>query len=292
MIDFTEFSNKASPIGLLGVMVTPQSGQTESWFAEPDIRRNIYSASKSFTSLAVGFAVQEGLISLDELLVDAFEQDIPENPDENLQRARIRDLLTMCLGQEHAELMGRQRPLYEEEDWVKMSLARPFTNRPGSCFLYNNVGPYLAGILVQRRSGCNLVDYMTPRLFQTLGIRRPIWEVDPMGYTFGAGGLFLSLRELHRFGQFCLAGGVWNGHQLLSRAYLNEATSKQVDNGQYGYGYLFWRGMDNSYRADGKYSQYSIVLPDRHAVISTACECRRPDEMLELIHRCLVPQLS
>lgn len=101
----------------------------------------------------MGFAVQEGLISLDEKLTDAFAGDIPENPDENLKKATVRDLLTMCLGQESGHLMGEQRPLYKEDDWVKMVLSIPFVYEPGTHFVYNNVGPYLAGILVQRRSG-------------------------------------------------------------------------------------------------------------------------------------------
>ena len=93
--------------------------------------------------------------------------------DENLKEATVRNLLTMCLGQEKDSLMGEHRPFYEEDNWVKMSLAIPFKYKPGTHFVYNNVGPYLAGILVQRRSECDLVSYLTPRLFSKLGIKRP-----------------------------------------------------------------------------------------------------------------------
>ena len=165
---------------------------------DEDCRRNIYSASKSFTSCAVGFAVQEGLIDLDERLMDAFKEDIPNNPDENLKKATVKDLLTMTLGQEKGFLMGKQRPRMEEQNWVKASLAIPFVYEPGTHFVYNNVGPYLAGILVQRRAGCDLLSYLTPRLLKPLGIRKTIWEVDPEGNTFGAGGLFLTVSELHK----------------------------------------------------------------------------------------------
>lgn len=89
--------------------------------------------------------------------------------------------------------MGEQRPFYEEDNWVKISLAIPFKYNPGTHFVYNNVGPYLAGILVQRRPGCDLVSYLTPRLFSKLGIKRPTLETDPLGNSFGAGGLFLTL---------------------------------------------------------------------------------------------------
>lgn len=195
------FKEKAGALGVLGVVVTQDGEEKAKYLWDEECRRNVYSASKSFTSCAVGFAVQEGLISLDEKLVDAFADDLPEEVSENLAKATVKDLLTMCLGQEKGSLMGGQRPQYKEEDWVKMSLAIPFVYEPGTHFVYNNVGPYLAGILVQRRSGCrDLVDYLMPRLFRPLGIRRPTWECDPMGLSFGAGGLFLTLSELHKLG--------------------------------------------------------------------------------------------
>jgi len=270
-MDLREFITGAEKYRLLGLLVNKDGELTDSWHFEPECRRNIYSASKSFTAIAVGFAVQEGLISIDEKLTDAFCKDMPENISENLAKATVRDLLTMCLGQEKGFLMGDQRPLYEEDDWVKLSLRQPFVYEPGTHFVYNNVGPYLAGVLVQRRAGCDLVSYLTPRLFSHLGIKRPTWETDPLGNTFGAGGLFLTLDELHRFGLFCLNKGSWNGKQLLDPKWIEECGRVQDDP---SYGYLFWRGEYNSFRADGKYTQFSIVLPDKNAVVSVVGECR------------------
>ena len=198
-MDISDFIGAAKTFRVLGIKVTKDGDLINEWYSEPECRRNIYSATKSFTSCAVGFAVQEGLLSLDEKLTDAFPEDLPDVIDDNLKMATVRDLLTMCLGQEQGSLMGEQRPLYQEDDWVKMSLAIPFQYKPGTHFVYNNVGPYLAGILVQRRSGCDLVSYLTPRLFKHLGIKRPTWETDPLGNSFGAGGLFLTLSELHKF---------------------------------------------------------------------------------------------
>ena len=194
-MDISDFIKVARDYNVLGIKVSKDNELAAEWYSEPECRRNIYSATKSFTSCAVGFAVQEGLICLNEKLTEAFLDDLPECIDENLKEATVRDLLTMCLGQENGSLMGEQRPLYEEDNWVKMSLAIPFKYKPGTHFVYNNVGPYLAGILVQKRSGCDLVSYLTPRLFSKLGIKRPTWETDPLGNSFGAGGLFLTLTE-------------------------------------------------------------------------------------------------
>ena len=287
-MDLSNFVEKAKELNVLGVKVSQNGELIGEWYSEPECRRNVYSATKSFTSCVVGFAVQEGLLSLDEKLTEAFAEDLPKEVDENLKKATVRDLLTMCLGQKEGSLMGEQRPLYAEDDWVKLSLSLPFVYEPGTHFVYNNVGPYLAGILVQRRSGCDLVSYLTPRLFKHLGIKRPTWETDPLGNSFGAGGLFLTLSELHKFGLFYLNKGKWNGKQLLSEKWIEESTrASDVDY----YAYLFWRGEYNSYRADGKYSQLSIILPDKDAVISLVSECRRGEKLQRAVYDLICSKL-
>lgn len=287
-MDISKFVEKAIHYRVLGLKVSQRGELIAEWHFEPEARRNIYSASKSFTSAAIGFAIQEGLLSLDEPLTEAFKEDMPKQIGPNLAKAKVRDLLTMCLGQKNMTLPSTERPLYQEDDWVKMCLAIPFDYEPGTHFVYNNVGPYLAGILVQRRAHCNLVSYLTPRLFAPLGIKHPTWEEDRQGLTFGAGGLMLTLSELHRFGQFYLNEGEWDGKPLLSKEWIKESTSPaDAPN----YGYLFWRGKYNSYRADGKFSQISMILPEKEAVITFVSECRDAEGLLNAVYDELCPQL-
>lgn len=130
-----------------------------------------------------------------------------------------------------------------------------------------------------------------PRLFEPLGIRPTVWETDPAGYTFGAGGLFLSAGEMLKVGQLLLQNGRWEGRQLIPVDYLKRASEKQIDNGKYGYGYLFWKGAYDSWRADGKYGQMIVILPRQQAVIVTTAESRDPrmeGKCLDII----VPQLK
>ncbi|HIY25588.1 MAG TPA: beta-lactamase family protein [Candidatus Acutalibacter pullistercoris] len=282
-MNWDAFDERAKALGLLNLQVWKDGEIALRRDYDGEIRRNQYSASKSFTSAAVGIALREGLLSLEEPLVEAFPEELPEDPCENLRKARVRDLLTMCLGQGQGYLMGEQRPFLTERDWVKYSLSLPFPYAPGEKFVYNNVGPYLAGVLVQRRAGCHLVSYLTPRLFAPLGIQRPTWETDPLGYTFGAGGLFLCVTELGKFGQLLLQKGEWEGRQLVPREYLEQATAKQVENGEEGYGYLFWRGKDNSYRADGKYGQYAIVLEEEGLLLACNAQCPQQRELLDFL---------
>lgn len=292
-MDFAKFDEKAEELRVLGVIVSQNGKEIGKRLWDEECRRNIYSASKSFTSCAVGLAVKEGLISLEEKLTDCFADDLPETVGDNLRKATVRDLLTMHLGQATGSLMGVQRPKYEEDDWVKLALSIPFTDEPGTKFVYNNAGPYLAGILVQRRAGCDLVSYLMPRLFKPLGIKRPVWETDPLGNTFGAGGLMLTLGELHRLGLLYLQKGKWGNRQILTEEWVMESTSKQGDNDkdEYGYGYLFWGGPRNSFRADGKYSQLSIICREKNTVITVSAECRKGKELMDTIFENLYSQL-
>lgn len=149
--------------------------------------------------------------------------------------------------------------------------------RPGTHFVYNNVGPYLAGILVQRRSGCDLVSYLTPRLFKHLGIKRPTWETDPLGNSFGAGGLFLTLSELHKFGLFYLNKGKWNGKQLISEEWIDDAMGytnpiAPVDGLQYNF---HWDHTGDIWAARGMFGQTCGLVPSLDLVFAiTAADSR------------------
>lgn len=292
-MDLSGFIRVASPLRALGVIVSRDGQEVARHTWEGACRRNIYSATKSFTSAAVGIAVREGLLSLDEKLTDAFAEDLPEEISENLKKATVRDLLTMCLGQGKGFLMGEDRPYYENPDWAKLALAQPFVYEPGTHFVYNNAGPYLAGLLVQRRAGCDLVHYLMPRLFKPMGIQLPTWETDPLGNNFGAGGLFLTLDELHKFGLLYLQDGKWNGRQLVPAEWVHQSASRQVENGRdpYGYGYLFWGGDKGSFRADGKYGQFTILLRDKNAVVTVTAESRQADQLLQAVFDEIYPQL-
>ncbi len=215
IIDMNGFCQKAEENHVLGVVIQQHGREIARQLWDAPRRRDVYSVSKSFTSVAVGIAQREGLLSLNEKLTDAFAEDLPDFVSPHLEKAAVRDLLTMCLGQGKPFLMGADRPFYQETDWVKLSLSQPWVCDPDTTFLYNNAGPYLAGMLVQRRSGCDLIQYLMPRLFVPLGIHLPTWEMDPLGNSYGAGGLFLNIDELAKFGRLLLQDGNWNGKQLI-----------------------------------------------------------------------------
>ncbi len=290
-IDLEVFKEKAEPLRALGIRVHQGGEEVAAFDWEVMGRRNVYSVSKSFCSSAVGLAVSEGLLSLDEKVVDIFADHLPDQVNENLKKATLRDCLTMNLGLADSFLMSGDRSYHTEEDWIRLSLSRPFPYEPGTHFCYNNIGPYLIGLVVQERSGANLMEYLYTRMLKPMGIFRTSWECDPQGRIFGGSGLFLNLDEIHKLGKLYLQEGAWEGKQLLPREWVKEASRKQVDNGSEGYGYFFWRGRENSFRADGLYGQYSIVLPDKQAVVSCIAESRHAGTLLNTIFDTVCNQL-
>lgn len=287
-LNLDSFTERTEPLGILGLVVTQNGEETAKRLWDKEIRRNVYSIAKSFTACAVGLAQNEGLLSVDEKLCEAFAEELPCKVSENLAAATIADALSMRMGQGNNFLTGDKRPLYEEDNWVRLTLAQPFDYPPKTKFVYNNAGPYLAGVLVQRRAGMSLTEYLTPRLFKPLGIKNPLWETDPLGYNFGSSGLMLTLSEYHRLGLLFLGGGEWQGAQLLPREWVRECTRDLSGN---GYGCGFWCGKHGSFYADGKYQQLSVVFPDKNAVVSTSAECRRSGAILKAIYEEIYPQI-
>lgn len=297
-IELAAFQEAVKDLGFRGMVVYQDGEKLVHCQARPEERQNQYSVTKSFTSTAVGFAVQEGRFCLDDYVLEHFREDAPDHPAENLKKMKLRHLLTMSMGFESPMLMGAMRPKMTEKDWVKYVLGARVVHEPGTCFQYNNAGPYLLGILVQRKAGCSLMEYLGPRLWGPLGIPVPVCELDPLGNTFGAGGLRINVSELAKFGLFCLNRGKWNGSQLLSEAWFDQAVTPQIeaDEGdeEIGrhYACLFWTMPDGMYRADGKYGQYCVVYPKKRAVIAVnSMETEREKEILRAVVRTIVPQL-
>ncbi len=243
----------------------------EAWWApeSADKPHILWSLSKSFTSTAVGLAVAEGKLSVDDLVLKYFPDDAPAEPSANLKAMRIRDLLTMNAGHQD-ELNWRAT-----EHWAKAFLSHPVPHKPGSHFRYNTPATYMLSAIVQKVTGETLLEYLKPRLFQPLGIADPKWETSPQGISIGGYGLYLRTEDIAKFGQLYLQKGKFNGKQLLPESWVDHATSKQVSNGSdpsndwdQGYGFQFWRCRHGAYRGDGKDGQFCIVLPDQDAVIA------------------------
>jgi CubicO group peptidase (beta-lactamase class C family) len=236
----------------------------------------LFSLSKSFSSTAIGFAVQEGLLTVDDLLISLFPEYVTEEVATNMSDLRIRHVLSMSTG--HDVDTGIVQRLEPAGDWIKAFFDTPIVHPPGSHFLYNSGASYMLSAIIQKVTGQVLVDYLRPRLFDPLGIDYALWETCPKGASVGASGLHMKLDAIARFGQLYLQKGMWNGQRILSEAWVEEATSLQVSNNpnnegagdwKSGYGYQMWRCLyEGAYRGDGAFGQFCVIIPDKDVVIA------------------------
>ncbi len=196
----------------------------EAWWKPyaPDLPHMLFSLSKSFTSTAVGLAVSERLLSVDDPVLRFFPEQAPRRPSKNLEAMRVRHLLTMSTGHEKdcldRMMRGRSR------DWVRRILSLKVEREPGSLFVYNSGASYLLSAIVQKVTGQRLVEYLAPRLFEPLGIEGAAWETCPLGINTGGWGLSLTTEDIAKFGLLYLRKGLWGGRRLLTEAWVDEAT--------------------------------------------------------------------
>lgn len=256
----------------------------------------LYSLSKSFTSSAVGIAIGEGLVSLDDPVTSFFPEEVPRGMSDNLSSMRIRHLLSMSCGHEEEPLLALHGRTVE--NWVREFLAHPVPRVPGTHFVYNSASTYMCSAILQRVTGLRLIDYLRPSLFQPLGIGSADWETCPRGVDVGGWGLSVTTESIAKLGQLYLQQGLWSGRQLLPIGWVEEASRSHVSNGEdplndwnQGYGFQFWRCRHNCYRGDGAFGQNCVVMPDHNAVLVTTASNPDLGATLQLAWDHLLPAM-
>lgn len=256
----------------------------------------MYSLTKSFTSTAEGIAISEGRMSMDDQVVMYFPKETPAAPSINLQKMRVRDLLTMSAG--HSEAALKNFLYFAEDSAVARFLALPVENRPGTSFVYNSPGTFVQAAIVQKVTGMTVHDYLMPRLFEPLGIGNADWDINPQGINLGESGLFLRTEDVASFGQLMLQKGNWKGRQLVPAEWVEAATSKQVSNGSdptsdwdCGYGYQFWRCRPGFFRSDGALGQFCFVMPQYDAVLVLTSGVKDTQGEMNVVYDHLLPAL-
>ena len=283
----------------------------------PDTAHIMNSVSKTFTATAVGFAIEEGLLHLEDKIVDLFPESVPEAPQALLADVTVRHLLTMNSGH-GKDPTGSIRN--GDGDWIRGFMEWPIDYEPGTCYCYSSLGTYILSAAVQKVTGEKVVDYLEPRLWKPLGIEKPHWLESPAGINTGGWGLYLHTEDMARMGLCLLSGGQFGGKQVIPAAWVAEMSKAQVpcinaginerkmneilaqdpDNAFFsketsdwvqGYGYQMWRCRHNAFRADGANGQYIIIIPERDAVVVTTANIPAMQEEINLIWEYLLPVL-
>jgi len=263
-----------------------------------EYKHTLYSLSKSFTSTAIGFAVKEGLISVEDQVISFFPNDLPVDVDDNLKSMKIKHLLTMNSGHE-TDTMGSMRS-NEDQSWVASFLSHPLVFKPGTHFLYNTGATYVLGAIIHSKTGQTLSEFLKARFFDKLEIDGGDWEVSPQGLNTAGYGLRVKTEDIAKLGQFYLQNGTWKGEELLTTEWVTEATKKQTESqendsdwGQ-GYGYQFWRCKPEPdfYRGDGAFGQYCIVIPQYDMTIAITSESWDMGKSMQVIWDTVLPAVK
>ncbi len=282
---------------------------------DPNTKHILNSVSKTFTSMAVGMAIAEGKLSLEDRIVDIFPEYLPDSISSNLKAMNVRHLLTMTCG--HASDPTRDMQEIAKTDstlnWVKQFLSYPVKYRPGEIYCYNSVGTFMLSAIVQKLTGEKLIDYLTPRLFEPLGIEDPCWEESKEGICYGGWGLYLKTEDLAKAGQLLLQRGKWNGKQIIPENWVAEMSRMQVESAPagmnlvelaedfekeidpdwiQGYGYQMWMCRNNAFRADGARGQFIIVVPALNSVVAMTANTTHMQTELNYVWRYILPALS
>ena len=250
---------------------------TEGWWTPygPNLRHGLQSHTKTYAATAVGIAYTEGILKLDERVIDIFPEEAPENPSENLKLLTVRDVLCMGCGMD-----TMPRP---SKDWIRDFLATPVNHKPGTTYMYNSTGSTLLGAIVRQKTGLGLFDYLKPRLFDKIGINYDNLRCMcmPDGMEVGGGGMYATTEDNFRLMKLYADGGVWEGERILAEDYVELATTNQNDSATesinnpeasdnfLGYGFQIWMCKPHrAYRADGAMGQFTIILPDQDMEIA------------------------
>lgn len=236
----------------------------------PERPHTMYSVSKTVTATAIGIAVDRGLISLDDKVRDFFPELTEKIKDEKLDLLKVRHLLTMTSGKDPSVFADKRKG-----HWAKYYFSSPWYNEPGKEFKYVNENIYMLSAIINKVTGQCVRDFLTPNLFEPLGIEYPFWETDENGIEAGGWGLYLRTEDLAKIMLVYQNDGMYNGTRILSDSWVKDATSALADNSAnssgdaaVGYGYCLWRcAACNAYRADGMFSQFGIVFEDYDALV-------------------------
>ena len=206
------------------------------------------SVSKSVASLAFGIAVDRGLISRVDQPIFSFFPELADLRTPEKDRIQLMHLLTMSLGLQWVEAIPSNEGNHDEgrmhmaRDPCRYVLGLPVTAPAGREFFYNTGALTLVSAIMRKATGRPLDEFARAELFKPLGITEMEW-IRVKGDSDAGGGLRLRPRDMAKIGQLVLAGGSWNGRQIVSKAWIDASTTRKIDiNNRYSYGYLWWLG--------------------------------------------------
>lgn len=232
-----------------------------------DFKHRMYSVTKSFVAIAVLFAVDEGLLSLDDKFVKFFPEAKDVFKDDILLEATIDDMLKMESSRHFGNDWFSDKP---DKRYMNYFTASSFDKIPGTLFAYDSSGSYMLGVIVEKLTGMTFIDYLKKKVLRDIGFSEDSYCLKaPGGYSWGDSALLCTARDLLLFARFVMNKGNWLGKQYINPELIEKATTKQIDNdvtsvtgfGSYGYGYQIWMNQGGGFSFIGMGDQFAICDP-------------------------------
>lgn len=300
--NFVKVCEASEDINLIDLVILQNDKVLAQFCKKPyrkDGKRLLFSMTKSFTSLAVGIAIDKKLINLNDTMASFFQEELPKCPHPNLLKMQIRHLLTMTTGLHD----NTYADLFPQKNWVKAFLAQNFPHEPGTYYRYSTHATHMLSAIIQKISGMSLEDFLNSHLFLRMGIKEVQWERSPEGLIAGGMGLSLNIPSLIKIVHLLINKGLYKKDRIISEDYITLATSTQAikqddknNPNQYffghHYGFQFHISQDNTYRADGAFGQFCVIRPDRKVAIIATSQKTKTERFLEIIHKYLINAVS
>jgi CubicO group peptidase (beta-lactamase class C family) len=270
---------------------------SETYFGEyqQDTRHELYSCTKSFVSTLIGIAIDKGYINrTDQRVLDFFPKHTFASLDEQKGSMTLEDLLTMRSGLDWQEGDAAYRTLYQSPDWVQFMLDKPMAQPPGSQFNYCSGCSHILSAILEQATGMDPRDFADQYLFEPLGISNMQWDTNADGVPIGGWGLQMTPRDMAKLGYLYLQNGQWNGQQIVSAGWVENATRTHTEtDGVLGYGYQWWTYPSlKAYTATGRYGQTIFVIPEADMVIVTTAQMENFDAIFQLIEEYIMPAVQ
>jgi CubicO group peptidase (beta-lactamase class C family) len=258
--------------------------------------RLVYSLSKSFTSAALGLAIGEGRLDLDDLVADHLTAELEGIADERTRSIRVRDIASMASGHDHEMLL--EAVAADPDDPVRGFFRIPPARPPGTVFAYSQPTVLALATILQRLTGERLSDYLRPRLLDPIGIGDLRWREHRPGIEPGYTGVYTDLDAIARLGQLHLDDGRTGQARVLPEGWVAQASRVQTENPgephpdwQQGYGFGMWMSR-HGYRGDGAFGQLMLVLPEHDLVVAMFAHVVDMQSELDHIWAHLLPAID
>jgi CubicO group peptidase (beta-lactamase class C family) len=257
----------------------------------PEQVRLLHSGSKTFTAVAIGIAAGEKRLTLEDSVIGFFPEYNEAEMDAKFPLMTVKHLLEMATGHEVDSILT----IAGQENWVEAFIKAPLKSEPGTEFLYDSGATFMLSAIISKVTGMPLEEYLKTRLFEPLEITSHEWDRKD-GITAGGWGLMLTPEDFAKLGMLFLNKGEFGGKRILDQAWVEMAASKQIDTAKVeiradwaqGYGFQMWRGLENTFRADGAFGQFCVVAPDKNLVAVMTSEDADSQELLSAFYGTIV----